>query len=106
MSKLVKLVKLNNLQYNANRDPEIYRRIPNKPFRIQALLSGTGNARAMVEIDGKMPCNQSIDLPGTFTCELSFDTPGIRMATLVVEGMGESYRQSLRLDVMPHEWIG
>lgn len=107
MSKLVKLVKLNNLQYNANRDPEVYRRVPKKPFRIQALLTGTGKARAKVEVDGHItPCNRTVDLPGTFNCELSFDTPGIRIATLTVEGMGESYTQNLRLDVMAHEWIG
>jgi hypothetical protein len=106
MSKLVKLVKLNNLQYNANRDPQVYRRVPKKPFRIQALLDGSGKARAKLEVEGKMPCNQSIDLPGTFTCEVAFDTPGVHVATLVVEGAGESYKQDIRLDVMPHEWIG
>ena len=106
MSKLVKLIKLNNLQYNANRDPEVYRGVPKKPFRIQAMLSGDGKARAKIEVDGKMPCNQSVDLPGTFTCEIAFDTPGIRIATLVIESAGESYTQNIRLDVMEHEWIG
>ena len=106
MSKLVKLVKLNNLQYNANRDPEVYRRVPKKPFRIQALLDGTGKARATVEVEGKTACNETIELPGTFTCEVAFDTPGIRVAVLKVEGAGEAYRQDLRLDVMAHEWIG
>lgn len=106
MSKLVKLIKLNNLQYNPNRDPEVYRRVPNKPFRIQAVLTGTGKARAKVEVEGATSCNQSVDLPGTFTCDLVFSTPGVRVATLVVEGMGESYVQHLRLDVMAHEWIG
>ena len=38
MKKLVKVVKLNNLQYNANRDPEVYRRCIKEPFRLQALL--------------------------------------------------------------------
>lgn len=106
MSKLVKLVKLNNLQYNANRDPEVYRRVPKKPFRIQALLEGAGKAKATVEVEGKVVCNQSVDLPGTFTCEVAFDTPGIRLAILKIEGAGEVYQQDLRLDVMAHEWIG
>lgn len=106
MSKLVKLIKLNNLQYNANRDPQVYRRTPKKPFRIQALLNGSGKAKAKVEVEGRIPCNQSIDLPGTFTCEVAFDTPGIRIATLVIEGAGESHKQEIRLDVMDHAWIG
>lgn len=106
MSKLVKAIKLNNLQLNANRDPEVYRRVPNKPFRIQALLAGTGKARAKVEVEGATPCNQSVDLPGTFTCEIVFATPGVRVAMLTVEGMGESFTQHIRLDVMAHEWIG
>lgn len=106
MGKLVKLVKLNNLQYNANRDPEVYRSVPKKPFRIQALLDGQGKATAKVEVEGKIPCNQSIDLPGTFTCEIAFDTPGVHVATLKIEGAGQSFKQDLRLDVMPHEWIG
>lgn len=106
MSRLVKLIKLNNLQYNANRDPEVYRRTPKRPFRIQALLNGSGKARAKLEVEGRVPCNQSINLPGSFTCEVAFDTPGVRIATLVIEGNGESFTQDLRLDVVEHEWIG
>ena len=106
MSKLVKIVKLNNLQYNPNRDPEVYRSVPNKAFRIQALLDGTGKAKARLEVNGKVPCDQSLSLPGTFNCEIAFDTPGTRIATLTVEGLGEKYVQDLRLDVREHEWIG
>ncbi|MHB8551510.1 MAG: hypothetical protein ACYDB8_11195 [Acidiferrobacterales bacterium] len=106
MNKLVRLIKLNNLQYNANRDPQVYRGVPRKPFHIQAMLGGQGTARAKVEIDGTIPCNQSITLPGTFTCDVSFDTPGVRVATLFVEATGESFTQDIRLDVMEHEWIG
>lgn len=106
MSKLVRIVKLNNLQYNPNRDPEVYRSVPNKAFRIQALLGGTGKAKAKLEVDGKVPCNQSLDLPNTFTCEIAFDTPGTRMATLTIEGLGENFVQDLRLDVRDHAWIG
>ena len=43
--KLVRQLKLNNLQYNALRDPAVYRRCANEPFRIQALLAGAGQAR-------------------------------------------------------------
>ncbi len=108
MKKLVKLVRLNNLAYNPNRDPQIYRRVPRKPFRIQALLDGEGRARAQVIIDGesKARCDQQITLPDTFTCEVAFDSPGSRIAALIIENGGQSFRQELRLDVMDHEWIG
>ena len=108
MKKLVKLVRLNNLTYNVNRDPQIYRRVPKKPFRIQALLDGNGRAHAQVLVDGetKARCDQQVNLPDTFTCDVAFDTPGIRMATLVIESGGQSFRQDLRLDVMEHDWIG
>jgi len=108
MKNLVKLVRLNNLTYNANRDPQIYRRVPKKPFRIQALLNGDGRARAQVLVDGedKARCDQQVNLPDTFTCDVAFNTPGIRMATLIIEGGGQSFRQDLRLDVMEHDWIG
>ncbi len=108
MKKLVTLVRLNNLIYNANRDPQVYRRVPKKPFRIQALLSGEGRAHAQVIVDGETQarCDKQINLPDTFTCELAFDTPGSRTATLVIESGGQSFRQDLRLDVIEHEWIG
>ena len=106
MSRLVRLIKLNNLQYNANRDPQVYRSVPKRPFRIQAVLDGSGTARAKVEIDGTVPCNQSIELPGTFTCDVGFDTPGVRVATLFIESAGESFSRDIRLDVMEHDWIG
>lgn len=38
MQKLVRQIRLNNLQYNALRDPAVYRRCANQPFRIQARL--------------------------------------------------------------------
>ncbi|MHB1566252.1 MAG: hypothetical protein ACYCXG_05995 [Acidiferrobacter sp.] len=108
MKTVVKLVRLNNLIYNPNRDPEIYRRVPNKPFRIQALLDGSGKAHAQILVDGetKARCDQQVNMPDTFTCEFAFDTPGTRMATLVIESGDQTFRQDLRLDVMPHGWIG
>ncbi|WP_297390244.1 hypothetical protein [Acidiferrobacter sp.] len=108
MKKLVKLVRLNNLIYNTNRDPQVYRRVPKKPFRIQALLEGEGRAHAQVIVDGETQarCDQQITLPNTFTCEVAFDTAGSRVATLIIEKGGESFRQDLRLDVMDHAWVG
>ncbi|MHB1942460.1 MAG: hypothetical protein ACYCP0_05325 [Acidiferrobacteraceae bacterium] len=107
MSKLVKLVKLNNLEYNPNRDPAVYRRLPKQPFRIQALLGGLGEAEARVELDGMRKHVQKITLPDTYTCEISFDSPGLRVATLVIEdASGQNFRRDLPLDVMEHAWIG
>ncbi len=106
MKKLVKLVRLNNLQYNPNRDPAVYRRTPDEPFRVQALLDGSGTAKARLEVDGKTVYEKSIPLPGTFDCEVSFHNAGIRLGTLIVEGSNEQFSQSLRLDVMEHAWVG
>lgn len=106
MGKTVKLIRLNNLEYNANRDPAVYRRVPKKPFRIQALLGGQGSAKGRVEVEGARQCVKDVALPGTYTCEVSFDTPGVRVATLVIEAAGQEYRQDLLLDVMEHAWIG
>ena len=104
---LVKLVKLNNLQYNHNRDPEVYRRSVNEPFRIQALLDGTGDARCgLYDAQGKVVVEKSVARPGTFTHEITFDTPGTRIVTLTVEGNGQKFSQDLRLDVLQHAWIG
>lgn len=104
--KLVKLIKLNNLQYNANRDPEVYRRPVNKEFRLQALLNGNGSAKAKFVVDGKVLCEGSVNLPGTFECKFSYDTAGTRIGTLTIEGAGQHFTQDIRVDVMDHAWIG
>lgn len=107
MKKLVKLIKLNNLQYNANRDPEVYRRTPGEHFRIQALLDGSGSANCrLTDASGRVLVEKTVSLPGTFTHEIAFETPGIRLVTLSIEGNGERFSQDLRLDVMEHAWIG
>ena len=104
---LVKLIKLNNLQYNPNRDPAVYRRCVNQPFRIQALLDGASEARcALYDAQGKVVVEKSIARPGAFTHEVAFDTPGTRIVTLTVEGNGQKFSQDLRLDVLEHAWIG
>lgn len=107
MKKLVKLVKVNNLQYNANRDPEVYRRSTNESFRIQALIDGAGAAQCkLLDSAGKMLHEQTVHAPGTYTHEISFATPGVRVVTLLVEGNGQKFIQDLRLDVLEHAWIG
>ena len=107
MNKLVKMLKLNNLQYNANHDPQAYRRCVNETFRIQALLEGSGVARCTLRdaADGVL-AEKSVGLPGTLSHEISFQTPGTRVVTLSIEGNGEKFAQNLRLDVMEHAWVG
>lgn len=32
---IIKFIIINNLQYNARRDPQVYRRVAGQPFRIR-----------------------------------------------------------------------
>jgi hypothetical protein len=105
--KLVRQIKLNNLQFNALRDPAVYRRCANEPFRIQALLGGTGEAVCTLgDQSGKTMIEKRIALPGTFTHEIAFPSAGVRVVTLAIEGDGEKFTQDLRLDVLEHAWVG
>lgn len=101
MTKLVKVLKLNNLQYNPNRNPQAYRRCVGEPFRIRALLEGNGNARVTLKAaDGSRLGEANVSLPGTFIRELQFATPGARVLSLCVESGSERFCQDLRLEVM------
>lgn len=107
MRKLVKMVKLNGLQYNANRDPQVYRRCANEAFRIQAVLEGGGQVRCrLTDQRGAVIAEQTVAAPGTFTHELSFPTPGVRLVTLSVEAGDQRFAQDLRLDVLDQPWAG
>lgn len=101
------MIKLNGLQYNPNRDPQVYRRCIKEPFRIQALLGGSGEARCgLYDAQGGLIAEQTVELPGTYTHELAFDAPGTRIVTLTVETGGQSSSRDLRLDVLEHAWVG
>lgn len=107
MKKLVKLVKVNNLEYNVNRDPAVYRRCANENFRIQALVDGNGQVKCkLTDVTGKIIHEQSVNAPGTYSQEVMYPTPGVRVVTLSVEGNGEKFSMDLRLDVMEHAWEG
>ena len=69
MGKLVKLVRLNGLQFNANRDPQVYRRAVGEPFRIQALLDASAGGRCTL----RDSLGQVL-----FTAEVPADTPAGR----------------------------
>ncbi len=106
MSNTIKLVKLNNLQYNTNRDPQVYRRLPNETFHLEVHLQGSGSAKAKFEADGKVLAEETVNLPGKFLSEFSFDEAGTRIGTLTVEAGGQTESQDLRLDVMTKAWVG
>lgn len=107
LKPLVRMVKLNGLQYNANRDPQAYRRAAGEPFRLEALLEGTGSAQCDVSDEqGRVLAEGKVARPGRFSCELKFDRPGSRLVTLRVTAGNERYLQTLRLDLTAHAWIG
>jgi hypothetical protein len=98
---LVRMVKLNGLQYNANRDPQVYRRAAGEAFRLEALLEGKGEAQCEVRDErGRVLGGGKVDRPGRFSCELRFEAPGSRLVTLRVEGGGERFEQAFRLDAL------
>lgn len=104
---LVRMVKLNGVQYNANRDPQAYRRAGGEPFRLEALLDGAGPAQCVVtDEQGRVLAEGNVQRPGRFGCELKFDRAGTRLVTLRVAGGNEKYVQTLRLDLMAHAWVG
>jgi hypothetical protein len=99
---LVRMVQINGLQFNANRDPQAYRRPVGTAFRIQALLAGSGEARCtLTDAEGRVLAEATERLPGRFGCELNFDTPGSRVVTLSVSSGEAQFRQDFRLDAEP-----
>lgn len=106
MSSIIKLVSVNNLEYNANRDPQVYRRPVGENFRIQARIEGSGTAKAQFEVDGEVKCEKTVSLPGKFDCQVSFDEAGTRNGSLVVEANGTTETRDIRLDVEEYAWIG
>jgi hypothetical protein len=104
MTPLVRLVKVNGLQYNRNRDPQAYRRAPGVPFRIQALIEGRGDTCvALLAADGSTIASALVAAPATWTHELSFGDPGSRLVRLEVARGEARYGIDLRLDVVAPE---
>jgi hypothetical protein len=104
---LIKLLNLNGLPYNPNRDPQSYRRCVSEPFRIQALLDGAGEARCRLEdVQGRPLAEATVALPGAFDCQLTFDTPGSRIVSIRIEAGDRSATETLRLDVLERAWVG
>jgi hypothetical protein len=107
VNRLVRFVKLNNLQFNANRDPQVYRRVVGEPFRIQAFLGGAGSAKcALRDASGATFETRDVSPPGPFNVEVKYERPGQHVVTLDVTRGSERFSQDLRLDVLEHAWIG
>jgi hypothetical protein len=104
---IIKLIKINNLQYNALRDPQVYRRVPGEPFRIQVAVAGAGeSAVTLADEKGATLVEGQVQAPGIFSHELAFAKPGVRIVTVTARQTGRSESVDLRLDVMAHAWVG
>ena len=106
MENPIKQVKLNQLEYNPNRDPQVYRRVINKSFDLSVRLAGSGSAKVSLIADGVTLAESDVSLPGNFAASPSFDSAGTRLGTVTVNKDGESYTTHVRFDVMEHDWIG
>ena len=73
MKDPIKFVHLNGLEYNPNRDPQFYRRLPGQPFSIQVALRGEGTVTARFEVDGTVVAEKSFALPGKVECDVRLD---------------------------------
>jgi uncharacterized membrane-anchored protein len=101
MAPLVKRVLVNGLQYNANRDPQAYRRTPGVAFRIQATVDGRGPTRvALVDAAGKAIAAGEIQAPATWTHEVTYADVGSRLVRLEASRGAERWALDLRLDVV------
>lgn len=106
MENPIKHIKLNNLEYNPNRDPQIYRKVVNKPFSLQVDLAGSGNATVSLIVDGETIAESTVKLPGRFEANPTFDTAGTRVGKLLVSQNGDSFETYLRFDVLEEAYHG
>lgn len=105
--KLINIIKINNLQYNALRDPQVYRRLAGEAIRIQAVIGGSERAQVtLTDEKGVVLAQREVLAPDTFSHELTFAKPGVRIVTLTAQHADRSESHDLRLDVMAHEWVG
>jgi hypothetical protein len=102
MAPLVRRVLVNGLQYNANRDPQVYRRTPGVPFRIQALVDGRGATHvALVDAAGNAIAAADVTAPATWTHEVAYADVGSRPVRLQASRGSDAFALDLRLDVVP-----
>lgn len=105
--QIIKFIKINNLQYNALRDPQVYRRLAKQPFRIEAAVGGSGRVRVtLTDERGATLAEGEVAAPGTFSHELRFAQPGVRIITVHAQHADHGESRDLRLDVMAQAWKG
>jgi len=101
------MIKINSLQYNALRDPQVYRRVVGAAFRIQAIMAGSGPVQVTLSAEkGASLAQDDVQAPGTFSHELSFAQPGVRIVTITAHRGDQQQSQNIRLDVMAQAWVG
>ena len=104
MANPITRIKLNNVQYNSNRDPQVFRRVINKPFRLEVVLAGSGSANVSLTVAGKTLSEESVTLPGTFDCAVEFDTAASHLGTINIDVNGETFTDYVRFDVTETPW--
>jgi hypothetical protein len=96
-------VRLNGLQFNANRDPQVSaggrRAVP-----IQALVDAGAGVRCTADANGQSSSRRR--LPRHIQPRTEVRAPGVHVVTLVAARDGQSFTQDLRLDVLAHAWVG
>ena len=104
---IIKMIKINNLQYNTLRDPQVYRRVAGDPFRLQVVVAGRGPVQVtLTDEKGANLAQSDVQAPGTFSHELTFSKPGVRIVTVTAQHADHSESRNMRLDVMAHAWVG
>lgn len=104
---VIKFIKINNLQYNPQRDPQAYRGIAGAALRIQVAVGSSGPTRvSLADEKGALLGEGQVQGPGTFSHELNWIHPGVRIVTVTAQHAEHSESRDLRLDIMAHAWIG
>ena len=104
---IINMIKINNLQFNALRDPQVYRRAGGEPFRIQVVVAGRDTVQVtLTDEKGASLAQGNVQAPGTFSHELTYAKPGVRIVTVTAQHADHRESRDLRLDVMAHAWVG
>lgn len=100
MTRLVRSIRPNGLDYNPNRNPWTTRRPAGSTFRIHARLGGGGSARVeLVDAQGHVLRASFVALPGEYTHGPVIDAAGARRITLKVSATNKYFAQDLNLEV-------
>ena len=106
-NNIIKMIKINNLQYNALRDRQVYRRVAGESFRIQLVVAVNAPVQVTLSDEtGAVLVEGTASASGTFSHALTYATPGVRVVTVTARHEGRSDSQDLRLDVMAQAWVG